>query len=374
MSEIVISGTGLATPTDSVTNEELVAAFNQHVNDFNANNAAAIAAGEVEALRESSAEFIVKASGIKSRYMINASGVLDPKLMKPQIPLRNEDEPSLQAEYSVNAAKQAIANANLTPADIDAVIVSCSSIQRGYPAVAIEVQNLLGIEGFAYDMNVACSSTTFGIQNAYNMIKAGNARRVLMVNPELTTGHLNFTDRDSHFIFGDAATAVIIEDAEHCKAKETFEIIDTKVATNFSNNIRNNFGFLNRCELGELDPELRLFKQQGRKVFKDVTLMTVKLLKEQLAKNNLQPDDLSRLWLHQANINMNGLIAEKLMGRPVDRIEAPIILDEFANTASCGSVIAFHKHHDNLNVGDICLLCSFGAGYSVGSIILRKAS
>ncbi len=372
MKDIVISGTGVYTSNNVVSNEELVAAFNSHVHNFNEKNKTAIAAGQMTALRESSAEFILKASGIKNRHLIDAKGILDANIMKPQIARRADDEPSLQAEYSVNAAREALHNAKLIAADIDAVIVGCSSIQRAYPAIAIEVQGLLGIEGYAYDMNVACSSTTFGIQNAYNMIAAGNARRVLMVNPEFTSGHLNCADRDSHFIFGDAATAVIIEAADQRKVDYAFKIVDSKVMTKFSNNIRNNFGFLNRCETSEAADEDRLFHQQGRKVFKDVTLLTVKLLHELLEKNNIKPEQLSRLWLHQANINMNNLIAEKIMGRAVTKEEAPIILDEYGNTASCGSVIAFHKHHDNLAVGDLALLCSFGAGYSVGGIILQR--
>ena len=79
-----------------------------------------------------------------------------------------------------------------------------------------------------------------------------------------------------------------------------------------------------------------------------------------------------RFWLHQANLGMNKLIAKKLLGRDPEPEEAPVILDEYANTSSAGSVIAFHKHRDGIAVGDLGVLCSFGAGYSVGSVLLRK--
>jgi len=81
-----------------------------------------------------------------------------------------------------------------------------------------------------------------------------------------------------------------------------------------------------------------------------------------------------RLWLHQANLGMNKLIAKTLLGREVELDEAPVILDEYANTSSAGSVIAFHKFRSDLTPGDYAVLCSFGAGYSIGSVILRKYS
>ena len=91
----------------------------------------------------------------------------------------------------------------MSEADIDAVIVACSNMQRAYPAMSIEIQNAIGAKGFAFDMNVACSSATFGLQTAADMIRSGSAKCVLMVNPEVCSGHLEWRDRDCHFIFGD---------------------------------------------------------------------------------------------------------------------------------------------------------------------------
>ena len=86
MSGVVISGTGLFTPSESVSNEELVDAFNSYVRKFNTDNASEIEAGSVEALTESSAEFIEKASGIKSRYVMNKAGIIDPETLCPRLP------------------------------------------------------------------------------------------------------------------------------------------------------------------------------------------------------------------------------------------------------------------------------------------------
>lgn len=372
MSSIVISGTGLFTPAESISNQELVNAFNQYVADFNREHAVAIGRGDVEALQESSCEFIEKASGIKSRYVMNKSGILDPQSMCPHFPERADDQPSLQCEMGVAAARQALAAAGKGPEDVDAVLVACSNLQRPYPAVAIEIQEQLGIEGFAVDMNMACSSATFAIQSAGDCIGQGRARCVLIVNPEICTGHLNFRDRDCHFIFGDACTAIVVEDAAYCTHPAPFEILSTKLKTSFSNNIRNNFGFLNRTAPATVNAADKLFVQQGRKVFKEVIPMVATLITDHLAENGYSPTQLKRLWLHQANLSMNNLISKKVLGRDALADEAPIILDRYANTSSAGSIIAFHQHRDDLQVGDMGVLCSFGAGYSVGSVIVRK--
>jgi beta-ketodecanoyl-[acyl-carrier-protein] synthase len=369
---VVISGTGLYTPASSISNDELVESFNAYVQLFNADNAAAIARGEVEALSESSSGFIEKASGIKSRFVMDKAGILDPKRMAPRIPERSNEEWGILCEMAVGAAKDALERAGKTAADIDGVIVACSNLQRAYPAVAIEVQAALGIQGFGYDMNVACSSATFGIQAAANSVQLGQARAILLVNPEICTGHLNFRDRDSHFIFGDAATAVIIERADQATSAYQFDIVGTKLITQFSNNIRNNFGFLNRCAEEGIGARDKLFVQEGRKVFKDVCPMVAELIATHLAENQLNVGDVKRFWLHQANLNMNLLIARKLLGRDAEPGEAPVILDTYANTSSAGSVIALHKHQDDLASGSLGVLSSFGAGYSIGSVILRK--
>jgi len=366
----VIAATGLYTPPHSISNAELVTAFNAYVERFNAQNAEAIAAGEIEPLTPSSAEFIEKASGIKSRFVMNKSGVIDPEVMRPVLPERSNDEISILAEMAVEAAKQAIEAWGKPVSEIDAVICAASNMQRPYPAMAIEVQQALGIQGFAFDMNVACSSATFGIKTAADFVANGSARAVLMVNPEICSGHLNFKDRDSHFIFGDVATAVIVEREED--AKDGWEILGTKLKTVFSNNIRNNFGFLNNAAPEGIGAADKLFVQQGRKVFKDVVPMVSEMIVDHAKELGIDPTQLKRLWLHQANINMNDLIGRRVLGRDPTPEENVIILDEYANTSSAGSIIAFHKTNADFKPGETGLICSFGAGYSAGTVFVRK--
>lgn len=372
MQRAVISASGLFTPSESVSNEELVATFNEYVDRYNQTHATAIAAGECEALQPSNAEFILKASGVKSRHVVDKAGILDPDIMHPRIRTRSNEEPSLLAEMGVAAAQQALQSAGKTAADVDAIICGCSNMPRAYPALAVEIQQFLGVDGWAYDMNVACASAAFGWQAATDAVRNGSARCVLVINPEICSAHLNFRDRDSHFIFGDAATAVVIERAEDAHSDDQFEILGTRLQTRFSNNIRNNLGFLNRCEIQpRTDTEL-LFVQNGRKVFKEVVPMVAQMLTQHLNDLQIDPASVKRFWLHQANLSMNHLIAKKVLGHEPDLSQAPVILDEYANTSSAGSVIAFHKYHQDLQAGDIAVLSAFGAGYSAGTAILKR--
>ncbi len=372
MAKVVISGTGVFTPPNSISNHELVETFNTYVRNYNAKHAGAIGKGEMEPLQESSAEFIQKASGIESRYVMNKSGILDPEVMTPLLRERSNDEPSILAEMAVDAAHKALKRANKTPADVDAVLVACSNLERPYPAIAVEVQDLLGIEGFGFDMNVACSSATFGIQTAYDMLRSGSVDCVLIVDPEICSGHLNFRDRDSHFIFGDVCTAIVLEREETCTAKGAWEILGTRLMTKFSNNIRNNFGFLNRTAPEGIGATDKLFVQEGRKVFREVVPMVSELILTHMADEGLDPKDLKRMWLHQANKGMNDFIGRKVLGRDPLPGEQPNILQEYANTSSAGSIIAFSQHSEDLNAGDLGLICSFGAGYSAGNVLVRK--
>ncbi len=372
MKNIVISGSGLWNPEYTISNEELVESYNAWAEKYNIQYAKAIEMGEVEAKPYSSADFIAKASGIKQRYVFCKEGILDIHRMRPALTERSDNELSHQAEMAVNAAKIALKEANKRAEDIDAVIVSCAYTQRAYPAIAIEVQEALGIQGFGFDMLVACSAATFALQRAYEMVSTGTAKVVLTINPELTSPQVNYCDRDSHFIFGDVSTATVIESEDTCSSVHSYKILSTKALTRFSNNIRSNFSYVSHATDADPYAADKLFHQEGRKVFKEVCPMAAKHIGDHLAQHHLSPDDVKRWWLHQANINMNTLITKQLLGRVASPEEAPIVLDRYANTASAGSLIAFNLYHKDLQSADMGLICSFGAGYSIGSLIVQK--
>lgn len=372
MYSAVITGTGLYQPPFTITNAELVQAFNAYVDQENARYADEIAAGSRTPLQYSSVEFIEKASGIKQRYVLEKTGILDPQRMYPHYPQRGPEQLSLMAEIAVDAANKALAQAGRTGADVDMVLCAASNMQRPYPAMAVEIQQALGAGGYGFDMNVACSSATFALEQAVNAVRSGSSRCVLVVNPEITSAHQEWRDRDCHFIFGDVCTAIIVERAEDAVAPVRWKVLGTHLATQFSNNIRNDFGFMNRCE--DTDPQARdkTFRQEGRKVFKEVVPIAAAHIEAHLAQLGLTPAQVRRFWLHQANEGMNQLVIKKLVGEAT-RERAPLILDRFANTASAGSIIAFDVYRDDLAAGDIGVICSFGAGYSVGSVVVQHA-
>lgn len=378
---ICITATGLYTPPFSISNEELVQTFNQFVDNYNNKHAEAIANGEKQALQHSSVEFIEKVSGIKSRYVVEKSGILNPEIMSPVIPYRQlGEELSIMAEMGVAALQQALDNAGLVADDLDAIVVASSNFQRVYPAIAIEVQHAIGMKnGFAFDMNVACSAATFGISQAVGAINSGIAKRVAVLNIEITSAHLNWRNRDSHFIFGDVATATIIEQLDQPKG---YEIVNCKLYTQFSTNIKNEYGFLDRCEFlaaktamyPDIDEPVtdKLFLQEGRKVFREVCPKVSEIISTHLAENQLDPKNVKKMWLHQANINMIDLILRTVVGKDADKSIAPLVIAEYANTSSASPMIAFHKHQENMQSGDIGVICSFGAGYSIGSVLVKK--
>ncbi|OUS04239.1 beta-ketoacyl-ACP synthase III [Rhodobacterales bacterium 52_120_T64] len=299
MHQPVMSGTGVFTPSEVITTE----------------------------MAPSSSDFIVAASGIHQRYVLNKSGVLDPTVMHPHLRQRTDDKSGVMAEMATDACNKVLAQAGKAAADVDPVIVAASNLEREYRAIAIEVQDLLGTSGFGFDMIVACSSATFGIQAASDMIRSGSARSILVVNPEICSGLLEWRDRDCHFIFGDVCTATLIERKEDA-AGAHFEVNSIKCPTQFSNNIRNNNGFLRRSGPdGVADRRDMQFMQNGRKVF----------------------------------------------GRIPEPEEQPNILQHYANTSSAGSIIAFSQNSEDIKDGELGLICSFGAGYSVGSVLLKRS-
>ncbi len=372
--ELVIRSTGVYTPSYSISNQELVTSFNYYVDRYNQLHASCIKQGKKKALEYSSLEFIEKVSGIKSRYAIAKESILDVNIMATRIRERRNDELSVMAEMAVLASQNALKKLDRKGKDIDVLIMASSNMQRAYPSLGIEVQHALGINGFAFDMSAACSTAVYGIKMAEALIHQQEVNSILLCNVELCTAHSNFRDRDSHFIFGDAASAILIERSDYLDQGygQDWKILSARLHSKFSNNIRNNFGFLNNASpegIGKLD---KLFMQNGRKVFREVTPMVSDFVINYLKEQHISRDEIKRIWLHQANIHMNEFIAKKILGRPANRTEAPIVLDEYGNTSSAGAIIAFNRYSNDLNPGDIGILCAFGAGYTMGSIFLQK--
>lgn len=370
MHRVMIGGIGVTIPEAVISNEELVAAFNEHVALENARRAGT---GEPP-LQKSDTDFIVYASGVKTRHVLTLDGILDPTRMAPRIPSRGDDEISVMAEFGVSSARKALDDAGLAGADIDMVICAASHQQRPYPAMAIEIQHALGARGAAFDMSLGCSSAAAALHVATNLVRTGAQKRVLIVTPEIITGHLDFRDRQTHFIFGDASVAMIVEAVGPSDERGRFEVVDTRGWTQFSNNIRTDFGFLLRAGLEDtafVPTRGNLIRQIGNKVFKEVTIAGHRFIVEFLADHGLTPPQVRRYFLHQANARMNAMILKLAFGTDVDHDRAPMVLERLGNTAAAGAIVALKENHADMAPGDYGLLCAFGAGYSIGGALLR---
>ena len=371
MKQVIISGIGAEIPQASISNEELVASFNQWVDSENPRRAAE----GLEPLAKSDVDFIVYASGVKNRHVIEREGILDPTRMTPRIAPRGDDEVSVEAEFGLASARKALDHAGLTGSDIDMVICAASHQQRPYPALAIEIQKELGAGGSAFDMSLGCSSAGAAVHVAFNLVRSGAQKRVLIVTPEIITGHLNFRDRQTHFIFGDASASMVIEALEEGESRPgKLEIVDTRSWTQFSNNIRTNFGFLLRAgqeDTSVIKMEGNMIKQVGNKVFKEVTVAGHRFIVEFLAEHGHVPQGIRRFWLHQANARMNAMILKLAFGHDVDHDRAPMVLERLGNTAAAGAIVALSENHEDMQPGDLGLLCAFGAGYSIGAALVR---
>ncbi len=375
MAGIVISGSGVYTPPDAVSNEELVKSLNEHSENWNKENAEAIAAGELEERKPSSSPFIEKASGIKSRYMMEPKGAVEVGRMYPYTPELAPENPMgtpTQVKMAVYAAEKALAEAKRSGKEIDLVILSSSAQERIVPSMACEIQSILEAKGFAFDMGMACSSATFGISTAYDSINSGMANKALVITSEYLTPVMNYEDRDSHFIFGDCAVAVVLEREDETISDTVFKINSRKLETEYSPNIQVPFGIRALVEREDIHHPKFRFKQHGRTVFRELLPKVISLINGEMEKGSRTVDDYKRFWLHQANINMNDLATKKIFGKETTQEEAPIILDEYANTAGAGCIIAFHKYKSDFEKGDLGILCSFGASYSIGCFEVEK--
>ena len=199
--------------------------------------------------------------------------------------------------------------------------------------------------GFGFDMNVACSSATFGIQTAADYIRAGNAQSVLVVSPEICSGHLNFRDRDSHFIFGDVATAVLVEDADDRAGGalgDPRHQAEDGVLEQHPQQFR--LPQPRRARRRRRRPTSCSSRKAARCSRKSCRWSPSMIVERCRAARASSRPTLRRLWLHQANAGMNRLIAQRVLGHEASEDESPTVLDTYANTSSAGSIIAFHKH------------------------------
>ena len=370
MQNSLIRSTGYWAPPSVIDNAELVASYNAYAERFNRENADAIAAGTLDEVPLSSAEFIVNASGILRRHVYEKDGILDIDRMVPCIPPRPVDQVSAQAEFALKSVRPALEKAGYDGSDIDGVIVASSAQQRNFPGLSCEIQNEIGATGFSFDLTMACASALYGLNIANSMIRSGQARRILVSSPEIMTCINVHSRREVHFIFGDASAAMIVEADDGRPGG--WDVLGTHAENKWSSALRSDFGFMNIAER-QVDPDHEPhLDQDGHRVFKDVVSFAPIVARNLMEKIGLAPEDVRRAWLHQANIRMVDMIAKRILGRERTAENAPSILEEYGNTSSSSVVMNFQMHSDDMEAGETGIMCAFGAGYGVGAAAVRK--
>jgi beta-ketodecanoyl-[acyl-carrier-protein] synthase len=313
----------------------------------------------------SSVEFIEKASGIKQRYVIDKAGVLDPTRMRPRFAPRPDDQLSLMAEIAVDAANKALAAAGKTGADDRR-----RAVRRGQHAARLPGDGLRDPAG------AGCRRLRLrherGLLVGHLRHRAGGQRGAQRQRAAACWWSTPRSPRPTWSGATATATSSSATSAPRwwwrprtATAADRWRILGTRLVTQFSNNIRNNAGFLNRCEDTDPDARDKTFARRAARSSRKWCRWR-RPTSRPPGSLGFKPAQVRRYWLHQANLGMNQLVIRKLVGGEVgdgDRAPDP---DEYANTASAGSIIAFHHHHADLAAGDLGVICSFGAGYSIG--------
>jgi 3-oxoacyl-[acyl-carrier-protein] synthase-3 len=304
---------------------------------------------DLEKLVDTNDEWIVERTGIKERRMGNA-----------------DETPGYMGSL---CAKKILEDFKIAPEEIDVIVVATVTPDYHFPATACIVQNAIGAtNAFAFDVGAACSGYLYSLEICRSFIESGRAKNILLIAAEKMSAILDFTDRNTCILFGDAGSASLIQ-----VAKDDSTIIDSVLKTDGSG-VEN----LLMPKGGSKDPlteenfhmREHFAKQNGTAVFKRAVKDMADISLEVLKRNNLTGDDIALYVPHQANIRILD-VAAKRMGLPKEKVA--INLDRYGNTTAATIPTALQENIENGRVkkGDLILLASFGAGYTWGSTLLR---
>lgn len=303
---------------------------------------------DLEKVIQTSDDWITSRTGIKSRH------------------IAGKGEQNYQ--LSTLAAQQALENAGVAAEELDLIIVATISSHMLMPSTACFVQaELKAVNAFAYDINAACSGFLYGLEQADRYIKANGEMKILLIGAETLSARLNWEDRNTCILFGDGAGAVV-------------------VSGNDEN--RGVFGSIMRSD-GQLwkllcmdspestNPELRtsdwqgpFIQMSGRDVFKHAVRAMEEAVVDLLRQHELTTDQINLIIPHQANVRILGKLTERL---GVSQEKVYINVDKYGNTSAASIPIALDEAHKTgrLQQGDIILFCSFGGGFTWGSLLMR---
>ncbi len=293
---------------------------------------------------DTSDEWIQQRSGIKQRHIA--------------------DDDQATSSLAIAAAKDALARANMTGADIDGIIVATTTPDKTFPAVAVSVQDAIQMPpGFAFDVQAVCSGFIYALSTADAFIKSSKARRMLVIGAEKMSSILDWKDRTTCVLFADGAGAVILEGAEG--DEDSSDIVSTHL---YSNGAMRDM----LCTTGgpSTTADAGVIEMQGREVFKYAVQYMSQVVKEALDHNGLTGADIDWLVPHQANIRIIEATAKKL-GLSMDNVV--VTVDHHGNTSAASIPLALHSavSDGRIQRGDTLLLEAMGGGFTWGAALIR---
>ncbi len=384
----IITGRGLHVPADSLSNVDLASVIDpdrlavwvarnewrrRRLAELSAADQVGTDAGALE--RRVFADYVEQRIGIRTRRVVDRTAILE---------RRASSSGQFASDLGARAAQCALDAAGVGADQVDVVICGTSSPDRVYPTTAIEIQHRIGAErAHAYDLLAACSSFVYGLEIARGLLTAAVARRVLLVAAEYFTCGVDYRDPETAFFWGDGAAAAVIETPDLGRGKGGYEIVDTLCRSRLSDNIRTGLGgtrpLVADVALGNGkaafvepgSPAYRHFYQNGPAVYREVVPFVVQLTQEILERNTCSTDEVRVFMFHQASRLILDGIERRLLGSDGGRGRIAINLDRFGNTSSCGVGICLAEER-SMQRGEIACMTAFGAGYTVGSALLRK--
>ncbi|MFO7845381.1 MAG: beta-ketoacyl-ACP synthase III [Balneolaceae bacterium] len=305
---------------------------------------------ELETMVDTNDEWIRTRTGISERRILKGEG--------------------LGTSYmSQRAAEAALEDAGIQADEIDVIIVATVTPDYLFPATACLVQKRIGADNaYAFDLSAACSGFLFALSTGGNFIESGRAKKVLVIGADKMSSIIDYTDRTTCILFGDAAAAVVLEATE-----EKTGIIDYIHHTEGDDDCmlyQPAGGSVKPASAQTVEQNLHFIRQDGRAVFRKATEGMADVSTEIMDKNNLEPEDVSWLVPHQANLRIIDATARR-MG--LDKEKVMINIDRYGNTTSATIPLCLVDWKDQLKKGDNLILSAFGGGLTWGSIYLKWA-
>lgn len=269
------------------------------------------------------------------------------------------------AEMATEAAKRAIADAGISPEDLELILVATSSGDKAFPSAACEVQAAIGASrAAAFDLTAACSGFLYALHIIQGFFRSGMYRNALIIGAETLSRVVDWTDRGSCILFGDGAGAAVVQAGER-GVLETLIGSDGTKAGVLSCVARTH----ENCLTGKR-PELGFMQMDGQEVFKFAVKKVPAIVEELLKKTGTDREDVDYFVLHQANIRILESAAKRL-GIPMEKI--PVNIDRYGNTSAASIPLLLEelRQDGRLQAGKKLLLAGFGAGLSWGAALLE---